>query len=449
MSNQPLTKQTITNEQLDTLMHFTLEQAKKAGATAAMVSISTDRGFAVEVRMNEVETVAFHENKALKLLVFINNRKGSASSTDLSVPTIENLSIMACNIAKASAPDPCFGLPDPKLVSTIHPDLKLDHPWSITPSIAIEKALACEQQALHSDQRIHNSDGVHLSTYNFCNGFANTHGAKGIIHSSRHNISCSLIAGADSFMQRDYYYSTATDPTNLQSIEEVAQLAVERAISRLGARKLKTQKVPVLFSTRIASSLLSNFINAISGNNLYRKNSFLLDSINEQIFPRGFKIYEQPYLLGALGSASFDGEGVPTRNNVIIDNGKLCQYVLNSYSARKLGLETTANADGVHNLTIEANAKSLADLLVMMNKGLLVTELMGQGINGLTGDYSRGATGFWVEDGKIQFPVEEITIAGNLKDMFKNIIAVGNDLNPNIATRCGSVLIEEMMVAGH
>lgn len=249
-------------------------------------------------------------------------------------------------------------------------------------------------------------------------------------------------------MQRDYDYTTARNPLNLASIETVAESAVFRTVNRLGASKLKTQKIPVLFSSRVSSGLFSSFIHAISGSSLYRKNSFLLDSQGKQIFPKSFKITEHPHLPGTLGSAPFDGEGVLTRNNVFVEDGRVCQYVLGSYSARRMGLQTSANSGGVHNLTIDANAGDLADLLKKMDKGLLVTELMGHGVNGLTGDYSRGASGFWVEGGKIQFPVEGITIASNLKDMYQRISAVGTDINPNIATRCGSVLVEEMMVAG-
>ncbi|KTC84216.1 metalloprotease PmbA [Legionella brunensis] len=433
---------------LSELMHEVLDRAKAQGATDAMVSVNHDSGFSVDVRMGEVETVAFNEDKGISLVVYIGNRKGGASSTDTSPAALDTLVAAACDIAKVSAADPCFGLADRELMTTKYPDLDLYHPWAITPPEAIKKALACESHALALDKRISNSDGVNFSTHAFCNGFANTYGGEGIIQSTRHGVSCSLIAKEGDSMQRDYDYTTARYAEGLCSLEEIAKNAVERATSRLGARQIKTQKVPVLFSSRISSGLFSSFINAISGGNLYRKNSFLLDSIGKEIFPTGFKVYEQPYLLRGLGSSPFDGEGVPTRNNVFIDNGVLCQYVLGSYSARRLGLKTTADSGGVHNLTIDANAGDLQDLLKKMNKGLLVTELMGQGVNGLTGDYSRGATGFWVENGQIQYPVEEITIAGNLKDMFKSIVAVGSDINPNYSTRCGSVLIAEMMVAG-
>lgn len=437
-----------STDNLADLMQDVLARAHSHGASDAVVSVNHDTGFSVDVRMGEVETVAFSENKSVSLVVYIGQRKGGASSTDTSPAALDALVTAACEIAKVSAADPCFGLPDRELMTKVYPDLDLYHPWSITPAEAIEKALACEAHALGMDKRITNSDGVNFSTYEFCNGFANTYGGEGLVQGTRHSLSCSLIAKEAETMQRDYDYTTARYAAGLADFNKIAESAVQRATGRLGSRKIKTQKVPVLFSSRLSGGLFSSLINAISGSNLYRKNSFLLDSLGQQIFPTGFRIYEQPHLLRGLGSSPFDGEGVPTRNNLIIEDGILRQYVLGSYSARRMGLKTTANSAGVHNLTIDATAGDLSELLKKMDTGLLVTELMGQGVNGITGDYSRGASGFWVERGEIQYPVEEITIAGNLKDMFKSIIAVGNDLNPNSSTRCGSVLIEQMMIAG-
>ncbi|CDZ78589.1 peptidase PmbA [Legionella massiliensis] len=445
-NNRAVAKST---NKLSELMQDVLARAKAKGATDASVSVNHDSGYSVDVRMGEVETVAFSEDKGVALTVYIGNRKGSSSSTDTSPAALDALVTAACDIALVSAADPCFGLADKELINNDYPDLDLFHPWEITPAEAIEKALACEAQALAMDKRITNSDGVNFSTYAFCNGFANTNGAKGIIQSTRHGLSCSLIAKEGETMQRDYDYTTARRAIDLNSLENLAKSAVERATSRLGARKVQTQKVPVLFSTRVSSGLFASFINAISGGNLYRKNTFLLDSIDQQIFPQNIRVYEQPFLPRGLGSSPFDADGVPTRNNVFVEEGIVRQYVLGSYSARRLGVKTTANSGGVFNLTIDPTAGDLQDLLRKMDTGLLVTELMGQGVNGLTGDYSRGAAGFWVENGEIQYPVEEITIAGNLKDMFKAIAAVGNDHNPNIPTRCGSILLEEMMIAGH
>ena len=436
-----------TND-LTQIMHDVLTLAREHGATDASVAVNHDSGFSVDVRMREVETVAFSEDRGVGITVYIGQRKGSASSSDTSPAALNAMVSAAVDIAKVSAADPCFGLPEAALMTSQYLDLDLYHPWNLTPPQAIEMALNCEGQALDLDKRITNSDGVNVSTYTFCHGFANTIGWSGITHSSRHSISCSLIAKEGELMQRDYDYTTARIADALLPLNLLAESAVKRAVGRLSAQKLKTRKMPVLFSSRLSGGLLSAFIGAISGSNLYRKNSFLMDSVGQQVFPAGIRIHEQPHLLRALGSSPFDGEGVPTRNNIFVDDGRICQYVLGCYSARKMGLKTTANSGGVFNLTIDPTAGDLPDLLKQMGSGLLVTELMGNGANGLTGDYSRGASGFWVEDGKIQYPVEEITIAGNLKDMFRAIAAVGNDINPNVATRCGSILIEEMMVAG-
>lgn len=430
------------------MLNDVLALAKQEGATDAAVAVSADRGFSVDVRMGAVETVAFSEDKGIGLTVYIGQRKGSASTTDTSRSALTAMVKAACDIARVSAEDPCFGLADRELMSKNHPDLDLFHPWEVSPQEAIEMALQCESQALSLDKRITNSDGVSVSSYESHHGFANTYGGEGFIHSTRHSMSCSLIAADADKMQRDYEYTTVRHVQDLLGTDLIAKQAVERAVSRLGARQITTQMTPVIFSSRVSSSLLGGFINAISGHNLYKKNSFLLDSIGQQVFPEFVRIYEQPLLLGALGSSPFDGEGVPTRANLIVDQGRILQYVLGSYSARKMGLKTTANSDGVHNLTIDATAGDLSALLKMMDKGLLVTELMGQGVNGITGDYSRGASGYWVEHGEIQYPVDEVTIAGNLKDMFQSIDAVGSDCNPNISTRCGSVLIKQMMVAG-
>ncbi len=444
-NNSEVHKSTI---ELTRLMNQVLEIARKEGATDAAVAVNNDRGFSVDVRMGEVETVAFSEDKGVGLTVYIGQQKGAASSTDTSPEALEALVRAACDIARVSAADPCFGLADKELMSKNHPDLDLYHSWNVTPQKAIEIALNCERHALSLDKRITNSDGVSVSSYESHHAYANTNGGEGYIYSTRHSISCSVIAKEGEEMQRDYDYTTVRNAKDLIDTDLIAQNAVERALSRLGSRQIETQVSPVIFSSRVSSGLISSFISAISGSNLYRKNSFLLDSVGQQIFPDFIRIYEQPHLPGALGSSPIDGEGVPTRPNILVENGRVVQYVLGSYSARRMGLKTTANSDGVHNLTVDSTAGSLSELLKTMGKGLLITELMGQGVNGITGDYSRGASGYWVENGEIQFPVDEITIAGNLKDMFKMILAVGNDINPNIPTRCGSILIEQMMVAG-
>ncbi|HCA89740.1 MAG: metalloprotease PmbA [Legionellaceae bacterium] len=433
---------------LSFLMQEVLDYATKAGATSASVAVNADEGFSVDVRKSEVETVSFNEDKGVSLTVYLGQKKGSASSTDTSSKALKTLVEAAINIAKVSAEDPCFGLADEALMTDTYPELDLYHPWEITPEHAIEQARDCEAHALKQDKRLTNSDGVSFSTYNFMHGLATTYGGSGVICGSRHGVSCSLIAKDKQSMQRDYAYTTARSPHDLQDLQQLAECVAKRTINRLGARKIPTQKARVLFSSRVSSSLLSSFISAISGTNLYRKNSFLVNALNQQIFPEDMTIYEQPHLLKGLGSAIFDNDGVPTRNNTFVKEGRLAQYVLGTYSARRMNTVTTANSGGVHNLTVKPNAGLMPELIKMMDRGLLITELMGQGVNILTGDYSRGASGFWVEHGEIQHPVEEITIAGNLKNMFLNLVAVGADININIATQCGSLLVEEMTIGG-
>jgi PmbA protein len=430
------------------LMADVLKRARAHGATDAAVAVNHDKGFGVDVRMGSIETVAFSEEKGVAVTVYIGQQKGSATSSDTSSTALDAMVSAACEIAKVSAKDPCFGLADADLIDKNYPDLDLLHPWSITPEAAGELALACETKALGLDKRIHNSDGTSVSTYTFCHGYANTHDFSGVIESSRHSVCCSLLAEVDGSMQRDYAYTTARKHEDMMDGDDLAALAAKRTVERLSPRQIETQKTPVIFSSRVSSGLIGAFIQAVSGSSLYRKQTFLLDSLGQAIFPENIHIFEEPHRLGGLGSSPFDGEGIITRPNVFIKDGVLQQYVLGSYSARKMGLQTTANSSGVHNLTVSPTAGDLDDLLKKMDKGLLITELMGQGVNGITGDYSRGASGFWVEDGKIQYPVDGVTVAGNLKDMFQQIVAVGTDVDPSISTRCGSILIEEMMVAG-
>jgi PmbA protein len=437
-----------STEQLQEVMHDLLERALKKGATAAEVCIDQDRGFSIDVRMKEVETVSFCDDQALAITLYIDQKKGSASTTELRSHGLDQLVDAAFHIAQVSASDPCFGLAEKNLLSKQHPDLDLFHPWNIDTVKAISLAKECEDIAFKQDAMIVNSDGINVSSYVGCVGYANTNGAEGIIYNSRHNMSCSLIAKQADKLQRDYDYTTARHPDHLISTALLAQNTASRVIKRLGARKIKTQRAPVLFDSRIASHLIGLFLQGISGGALYRKQSFLVDSLGKSIFPKEIHIQEFPYISGALGSSPFDGEGVTTRENTFVDNGIVQQYVLSSYTARRLGLQTSANAGGVHNLTVKPTSPDLASLIKRMNTGLLVTELMGDGVNLQNGDYSKGAFGYWIENGEIQYPVEEITIAGNLKDIYKQILGVGADWDRNHATRCGSILIESMMIAG-
>lgn len=430
-------------------MHDLLSAAKKKGATDAEVSIEQDKGFSIDVRLNEVETLSFSDDQSITIAVYLGHQKGVASTSELNPLSLDKLIDKALCIAKMSAPDPCFGLADKDFAYHEHLDLDLYHPWSISTEEAIDMAKTCEKIALSQDKAIVNSDGVHISTYTGCVGYANTREAEGIVYSSKHQLSCSLVAeGQDGKLQRDYDYTVSRIASTLTSPDDIAKNAALRALKKRDSKKIKTQRAPILFSSRIASHLISTFISAISGSSLYKKQSFLLNSLNQSIFPKWVHIQEEPYLLQGLGSAPFDGEGSKTRNNVFVNDGQVKQYVLSSYTARRLGLKTSANAGGVHNLFVTPNFQGLDDLIQTMRTGFLVTELMGQGINLQTGDYSRGASGFWIENGEIMFPVEEVTIAGNLKDMYQHIIGIGADSDPNRATRCGSILIESMTIAG-
>jgi PmbA protein len=354
----------------------------------------------------------------------------------------------ACDVARYTSVDACAGLADAERMATVIPDLDLYHPWGIDAGQAIELARECETAALGVDGRLVNSEGATLSSYCGIRVAGNSHGFLGGYHSSRHSISCAVIGRQEQEMQRDHWYVTARDHADLDAPVEVGRRAGERTVRRLGTRRLGTRQAPVLFEADIARGLFGNFISAVKGDNLYRKSSFLVDHLGRRIFPDFLHIHEQPWLKKALGSAPYDNEGVATGARDLVTDGVLQGYVLDSYSACKLGLQTTGNAGGVHNLTIDPGDCDLAGLLQMMDTGLLVTEVIGFGVNILTGDYSRGVAGFWVQDGELRYPVDEITVAGNLRDMFAGIVAVGNDVDRRGNIRTGSVLIEAMTIAG-
>lgn len=425
-----------------------LEMSLKKGATHAEVALSADKGLSVTTRLLDVETLEFNQDKGVGLTVYLGHRRGSVSSSDTSDKAIEEAVQHAIDIAKVSDEDPCFGLADKALLSTQFPDLDLYHPWGISAEEAIDEAKACEDIALNTDKRIVNSEGVSVGSYEFMRVYANTHDFMGGYSTTRHTKSCVLLAEDESGMQRDYDYTTARSKKELESSASLAKKAIDKTVSRLNAKPIPTQKTPVIFSSDVSSSLLSVLISAISGGSIYRRASFMLDKIGASIFPERYDIFELPHKKRALGSAPYDGDGVMTRNNYFVKQGELKSYVLGSYSARRLGLQTTANAGGVHNLTINNDGLGVDALLKKMDKGVLITELMGQGINLVTGDYSRGLSGFWVENGEIQHPVEGVTVAGNLSDMFQGIVAIANDEDPRKATQCGSILMDEMMIAG-
>lgn len=425
-----------------------LREAEICGASSAEVDISVGKGFSVTSRLGEVETVEYTQGKSIELTVYFGKRIGAASVSDMRWESIQSAVQAACHIARFTQEDPCSGLADPALLAFGYPELELAYPWNLTVEQAIEMACLCEREALAKDKRLVNSEGVTVNTNEGCHLYANSDQFVGFYTGTRHEISCVLVAKQQDEMQRDYSYTIARNPELLLPISIVAQQAAEKTVSRLGAKRLSTQKTPVIFCAEEARSLLGTLTSAISGGNLYRKSSFLLNHLGKKILPDFVRIFEQPHLAGALGSVAFDDEGVATRNNVFVDGGVLQSYCMGVYSARQLGMQTTGNSGGVHNLTISPGKLDLAGLLKAMGTGLLVTEVMGSGVNLVTGDYSRGASGFWVENGEIQYPVQEITIASNLKDMFAHVVDIGNDVDTRGNIRTGSIWIEEMTIAG-
>lgn len=435
-------------DQLKSIVQTLLDEAKQQGASAAEAGLSQEIGLSVTARMGDVETIEHHCDQGLGVTVYLGQRKGSASTSDLSHEAIKKTVSAALSIARYAGEDKFSGLPEQAWLATEFPDLDLNHPWVITADEAIPLAVECEAAALSHHSAISNSEGATVNSHQGIRVLGNSLGFLQGRLSTRHSISCSVLAQQGDNMQRDYWYSVARRVDGLESVNDIGRKAAERTIRRLGARRLPTQQCPVLYAAEVASGLLGSLIGAISGGNLYRKSTFLLDALDTQIFPEFIRVYEQPLLLGGLGSAAYDGEGVATQARDIVTNGVLRGYVLATYAARKLGMVSTGNASGVHNLMIETGADDFNAMLKRLNTGLLVTELMGQGVNMVNGNYSRGAAGFWVENGEIQFPVEEITIAGNLKTMFKQIVAVGNDIDYRSSVRTGSILIENMSIAG-
>jgi PmbA protein len=426
-----------------------LEYAKKRGATDAEVEVSAAVGQSVTVRRGEVETVEYNRDKGLGITVYFGQRRGNASTSDLTPDAVERTVDAACAIAIHTAEDSAAGLPDAdRLFRGEAPDLDLFHPWGLTVEEAIEIARRTEAAALAVDKRITNSEGGTVSAYDTDFILANTRGFLSGFANSKASISCGVVAEDKGGMQRDYWYTTHRDPNRLENPELTGRLAGERAISRLGGRRLATTEAPVIFEANIAGSLISHFVSAASGSSLYRRSSFLLDRVGSAVFSPVVEIHEDPHLPGELASSYYDAEGVSTSARNLVEAGVLKGWFLSSYSARKLGLQTTGNAGGNHNLIVKPGEHDLAGLLKMMGRGLLVTELMGQGVNSVTGDYSRGAAGFWVEGGEIRFPVEEVTIAGNLLDMYHGIRAIGNDVLVRGSKHMGSVLIDRMTIAG-
>jgi len=422
--------------------------AKQLGVSAAECAMSRSSGINVATRLGEVETVEFNQDGALGITVFRGQQKGSSSTTDLTAKAIRAAVEKANDIARYTSADPYAGLAPAEMMATDIPDLDLCHPADQSAEFALQQALACENHALQLDPRIVNSDGAGYSSHVGYRVYGNSHGFVAGYLQSRHSLSCSLIAKSGDAMQRDYSYTVARHRDDLWTPQQVAEDAVQSTVSRLDARKIATAKVPVIFRADVANSLFGHLVAGISGGSLYRKSSFLVDHLGKQVLPSWLTVQERPHLRGALASSPFDHEGLATHDRDIIQDGVLQTYLLTSYSARKLGMQPTGHAGGIHTWEVNHQVKDLAALCKKMGTGLLVTELMGQGVNIVNGDYSRGAAGFWIENGEIQYPVEEITIAGNLKDMLANIVAIAGDVDVRHGVRTGSVLLEEMRIAG-
>ena len=451
-SSAPLQGFSYSRPFFEELVDLSLAHAKKLGATDAGAEASEGCGLSVSVRKGTLETVERNRDKSLGVTVYIGNRRGNASTSDFSRAAIERTVQAAYDIARFTAEDPAAGLPDAQDIAQHHPDLDLFHPWDLSSEAAAKLALRCEAAALKTDRRITNSEGAAVSAQQSHFFSAHTRGFRGGYASSRHSFSVAPIAGKGDDMQRHAWYSSMRAPDELASPEAVGRYAAERALSRLKARKITTRECPVLFESTLAAGLLGHFVQAVSGGSLYRKSSFLLDSMGKMVFPRHIDVLEDPFVMRGKGSSPFDEEGVITRARQVVKGGRVQGYFLSSYSARKLGMATTGNAGGSHNLVLTSRqTQAHDDLKAMLQKlgtGLFVTELMGQGVNYVTGDYSRGASGFWVEKGEIAYPVQEITIAGNLPKMFKGLEAVGADTYNYGAKTIGSVLINRMKVAG-
>jgi PmbA protein len=436
--------------ELRDIVAFALQEAKSAGASQAEADVSLQQGLNVTVRLGEVETIEYQRDRALGITVYFNGAKGSASSADLRPEAVRAMVAKACSIATFTARDEFAGLADAADMARDLPELDLYHPWALTPEAAIEMATACEAAGIAVDPRLTNSEGASVSTHRGVRVYGNSHGFLAGFPTTSHSISCVLLAQEGDDMQRDYWYTAARAASGLDALEQVGRRAGQRAIARLGARQISTRKAPVLFAADVARGFFGHLVSAVRGSSQYRKSSFLLDAAGEQLLPDFVQMQERPHLPRAMASSPFDSEGVATRDRELVSNGVLQGYVLGSYSARKLGLHTTGNAGGIHNLLVTSSAGllDLPALFARMGSGLYVTELMGQGVNGVTGDYSRGATGFWVENGELAYPVHEVTVAGNLKSMYRGVQALGSDIDLLGAIRTGAVLVDEVTIAG-
>ena len=435
-------------QQLIRLAELAMDHARKCGASDSVISLSIDQGLSLAVRKGEIETVEHTGDRGLSITVYRGHHKGDASTADFTESAIKQVVEKACDIAHYTEEDLCLGLVDKELHAAEFVEFDHWHPLRHELDELVEITTRCEQAGLDYHSDITNTEGANLTTQSGLTLLANSRGFIGFKAGTGHSLSCVLVAGTDNSMQRDYWYDHSRDGGFLNDPEIIGKKAAERTIARLGARQAPTGAVPILFAPEMARGLIGNLVSAVAGSNQFRKTSFLLDSIGTQVISDSISLIEQPHLLDGLRSSSFDAEGVATHKKHLVKDGQLQNYVLGSYSARKLGLQTTANAGGLYNLSVDSRTENFDSLLKKMGNGLFVTEFMGQGVNMLTGDYSRGASGFWVENGAISYPVQEVTVAGNLQEMLMNIKAVGDDVDTRSSTRTGSILVGEMMVSG-
>ena len=438
----------LDRQALEDIVDSVLALAKSEGVDQAEVAASRDIGLSATARLGDVESLEFTNDRGIGITVYKDKKKGSASTSDFAPAALRESVAKACTFSTLTASDEFAGLADPALMASDPPDLDLAHEWEIESDLAIALAIECEEAARSSDSRITNSEGATVGTNSGIRAYGNTHGFLSSYAKTSHSLSCVVVGEANGDMERDYWYTAARDAELLESAADVGARAAKRTVERLGGRKIPTGNAPVLLAPEIARGFIGHAVSAIAGGAQYRRSSFLLDAAGEQVFPTFMQIAERPHLKGAMSSAPYDAEGVRTTDRDLIVDGVLQGYILSSYSARRLGLSSTGNAGGAHNLLVEGTAEGMQALMQEMGTGLLVQELIGQGVNAVTGDYSRGAVGFWIENGEIAYPVHEITIAGNLRDLYQRIVAVGNDQDLRGGIRCGSILIDEMRIAG-
>ena len=446
--NAPGERSALDQRELQDIVALVIDEAKTQGADQADVAASHDIGLSATARLGSVESLEYTNDRGLGVTVYKNQKKGSASTSDFSPASLREAVAKACSFANYTAADEHAGLADKELLAAEIPDLDLMHEWDLQSADAINIAIECEDAARAFDKRVTNSEGATVSTSSGVRAYGNTDGFLAGFPTSSHSISCVVVGESNGDMERDYWYSSTRDAADLEAADDIGRTAARRTVQRLGSHKIKTDRAPVLFAPEVARGFIGHAIGALAGGAQYRRSSFLLNAAGEKIFPDFVQIQERPHIPKALASAPFDAEGVATRDRDLVMDGVLQGYILGSYSARRLGLETTANAGGPHNLLVQGGTDDLQSLIKSMDRGLLVQELIGQGVNGVTGDYSRGAVGFWIDKGEIAHPVHEITIAGNLKDLYRRIAAIGGDQDLRSGIRCGSLLVESMTIAG-